>query len=214
MAASPVLYGLERSVYTRIARMALHEKGVDFRLVEVEIFGPEGVPASHRRRHPFGRIPVLEHGDLSVYETAAITRYVDEAFDGPPLQGGDARSRARMNQTIGVLDAYAYRPMVWGVFVARRRAAQEAPDEAAIAQALAAAAGVAQVLEAGLRGHAFLAGDALSLADLHAYPILRCFSRVDEGRDMLARQPGLSRWLAAMAERPSAQTTRTRGETG
>ena len=59
MGALPVLYGLERSVYTRIARMALHEKGVACRLTEVEIFGPDGVPESHRLRRPFGRIRCL-----------------------------------------------------------------------------------------------------------------------------------------------------------
>ena len=117
MNVGPVqLYGLERSVYTRIARLALEEKGVAYTLHEVEIFGPDGVPPAHRERHPFGRIPAFAHGDFQLYETAAITRYVDEAFDGLALQPADAARRARMNQIISVLDAYAYRPMVWGVW--------------------------------------------------------------------------------------------------
>ena len=113
------LYGLNRSVYTRSARLALEEKGVDYRLEEVEIFGKDGVPVEHRKRHPFGRIPVLVHGDFTLYETAAITRYIDETFPGPGLQPADLRLRARMNQIISLLDAYAYRPMVRGVFVQR-----------------------------------------------------------------------------------------------
>ena len=36
------LYGLSRSVYTRIARLALEEKGVDYGFEEVEIFGKGG----------------------------------------------------------------------------------------------------------------------------------------------------------------------------
>ena len=111
------LFGLERSVYTRIARLALEEKGIPYSLHEVEIFGPNGVPAEHLLRHPFGRIPVLQHGAFALYETAAITRYIDEAFPGPLLQPREPETRARMNQIIGVLDSYAYRPMVWGVFV-------------------------------------------------------------------------------------------------
>jgi hypothetical protein len=50
------LYGLERSVYTRIARLALEEKGVAYTLHETEIFGPGGVPptpgAASLRTHP------------------------------------------------------------------------------------------------------------------------------------------------------------------
>lgn len=112
-----MLYGLSRSVYTRIARLALEEKGVDYCLEEVEIFGPQGVPNDHLLRHPFGRIPVLKHRDFLLYETAAITRYVDESFPGLPLQPAEVLARARMAQIIGILDSYAYRPMVWGVFV-------------------------------------------------------------------------------------------------
>jgi len=44
----PVLFGLSRSVYTRIARLALEEKGVRYTLEEVEIFGPTGAPAASR----------------------------------------------------------------------------------------------------------------------------------------------------------------------
>ena len=62
-----VLFRLERSVYTRIARLAIEEKGVPYLLQEVEIFGPGGAPEEHFERHPFGRIPVLEHGNFSLF---------------------------------------------------------------------------------------------------------------------------------------------------
>jgi glutathione S-transferase len=45
--AAVVLYGLSRSVYTRIARLTLEEKGVEYALEEVEIFGPGGAPPAH-----------------------------------------------------------------------------------------------------------------------------------------------------------------------
>src|SRR5688572_11694443 len=113
MSGAVQLYGLARSVYTRMARLALEEKGVAYTLHEVEIFGPDAVPAAHWVRHPFGRIPAFEHGAFELYETGAITRYVDEAFEGPALQPRDAAERARVNQIVGLLDAYGYRPMVW-----------------------------------------------------------------------------------------------------
>src|SRR5262245_34409659 len=117
--SEPVLYGLSRSVYTRIARLALEEKGVRDTIEEAAIFGPDGVPDEHRARQPVGRIPAFVHDGFLLYETDAITRYVDETFVGSRLQPQEPRARARMSQVIGIVDSYAYRPMVWGVFVAR-----------------------------------------------------------------------------------------------
>jgi glutathione S-transferase len=204
-----VLYGLQRSVYTRIARLALMEKVVAHSFEEVEIFGPEGVPPDHLARHPFGRIPALRHESFLLYETAAITRYIDEAFPGPALQPQQAQERARMNQVVGILDSYAYRPMIWGVFVQRVRVPQQGgqPDEEEISRSLATARTCLSVI-ARLLGHStYLAGSSLSLADLHAYPMLRYFSLAPEGRAELERFPNLLNWVRAMLARPSVVAT-------
>ncbi len=206
MNADVRLFGLARSVYTRVARLALEEKGVAHALEEVEVFGPAGVPAEHLARHPFGRIPVLRHGDFLLYETAAITRYVDEAFPGPALQPAGARARARMNQLVGLLDAYAYRPMVWGVFV-ERVLEGDAVDEAVVAPALDAARRCLHEIDRLQDGAAHLAGDALSLADLHAFPMLHVLALAPEGAALVASRPRLQAWLERMAARPSAQRT-------
>ena len=205
------LFGLQRSVYTRVARLALAEKQVPHGLCEVEIFGPDGVPPAHLARHPFGRIPALDHDGFLLYETSAITRYVDEAFDGPALQPREPAQRARMNQIIGLLDAYAYRPLVWGVFVQRVRLPlqSQATDEEEVRRSLAAADTVLGVLERWAGGGGYLFGAALTLADLHAYPMLRYFSLASEGDAALQRHPKLAAWFARMQARPSIEATRT-----
>ncbi|MGK9232135.1 glutathione S-transferase family protein [Inquilinus limosus] len=207
MTMTPVLYGARYSVYVRTALLALQEKGVDFDLVEVDIFAPEGPPPGYLERHPFGRIPAFEHDGFALYETAAITRYVDEAFPGPALQPADARSRARLTQIIGILDSYAYRPLVWDVYVERVSKPREgrAGDEARIAAALPQAGLCLDVLEGFLGEAPWLLGDALSLADLHAAPILDYFRMAPEGRDLLARHGRLAAWWDRIAARPSAQ---------
>jgi glutathione S-transferase len=206
--ADPVLFGAEYSVYTRIARLALIEKGVSHRFERVDIFAC-AADDPYRQRHPFGRIPALEHDGFALYETAAICRYVDEAFAGPALQLADARGRARMAQAIGVLDSYAYRAMVWDVFVERVRkpARGDAPDEARIAAGLAGAETCLKALAAIMGGGRFLAGAELSLADLHAAPIFAYFSVAPEGAGALARHPSLSAWWGRMEGRASLQAT-------
>ena len=49
------------------------------------------VPAAYLALHPFGRVPTLVHDGFALYETGAISRYIDRAFPGPALQPSSAR---------------------------------------------------------------------------------------------------------------------------
>ena len=69
-------------------------------------FVTEGMPKEQLSRQPFNKVPAFEHDGNMLYETAAIERYVDEAFDGPSLQPSGALARARMTQVIGIADCY------------------------------------------------------------------------------------------------------------
>jgi glutathione S-transferase len=197
-----VLHGYQYSVYVRIARLALAEKGVAYERAEVNPFAPD-LPSAYLAMHPFRRVPVLVHGDFVLYETGATTRYVDETFPGPRLQPEAPRERARMTQIISVVDAYAYWPMVRQVFshsVFRPRVG-EPVDPAEIARGLE---GSARAL--GARS-AFLVDGHLSLADLHLAPMMAYFAAAPEGRQLLPRYPKLSAWWQAMQPRQSLAAT-------
>ena len=203
--AKPILYGADYSVYVRIARMALEEKGVAYELVPLDIFAVDGVPAWYLEHHPFGRIPAFEHDGFRLFETGAIARYIDEAFEGPLLQPADPRGRARMGQIIGMLDAYGYRAMVWDVAVERLE--NTPADEKLIADGLSKAETVLKVLASLKSGGPWLLGDQLTLADLHAAPIIAYFLKVADGRDLLARFADIGDWYARVAARPSFART-------
>ena len=112
---SLVLHGYRYSVYLRIVRLVLTEKGLPYDRVEVNPFAAD-LPADYLKLHPFGRVPTLVHDDFALYETAAITRYIDRAFPRPRLQPEEPRQAARMDQVIAVADAYGYWPLVRQVF--------------------------------------------------------------------------------------------------
>jgi glutathione S-transferase len=209
--SEPVVFGAAYSVYVRIVRLALAEKGVPYRLVEIDVFAPGGPPPDYRDRHPFGRIPAFEHDGFRLYETGAIARYVDEAFAGPKLQPSAARERARMNQIIGVLDNYAYRTLVWDIFVERVRAPAQGrpPDEARIAAALPRAETCLDALVELMGEGPCLAGPNLTLADLHAAPMLIYFRMAEEGADMLRGRPVLTAWLDRIERRAAIAATRS-----
>ena len=203
------LLGLRISVYTRIARLALAEKKVDYELEEIDIFADSGPPDEYLAHNPFGTIPCLMHGDFYLYETGAISRYVDETFPGDALQPSTSARRARMNQIISILDCYTYRPMVWDVYVQRIvvTGGGGQADESLIAAALPTIEKVLQQLDLLRDDYEFLAGDSISLADLHAYPMLRYFIEAPEGEAMLESFPRLKQWMQQMQARPSAHVT-------
>jgi glutathione S-transferase len=201
----PIVFGAPYSVYVRSVRLALEEKGIDYELVPVDIFASVGVPPRHLARHPFGKIPAFEHAGLSLYEAGAITRYVDEAFPGPQLQPDDPRGRARMNQIISILDSYAYRTLVWDIYVERvsRRASGGASDEQRIADALPKAEVCLSALSELMGEEPWLAGSAISLADLHAAPMIALFQLAPEGARLLGRDDRLVSWWNRISIRPS-----------
>lgn len=205
----PVVFGAPYSVYVRAVRLALEEKGVDYKLESVDIFAPGGVPSEHWLRHPFGKIPAFEHGGFHLYESGAITRYVDEEFPGPRLQPESPRHRARMNQIISVLDSYAYRTLVWDIFVERvlRPAKSEGSDEVRIAAALPRAVLCLSALSNLMGESPWLAGPQISLADLHAAPIFALFRRSPESERLLASEVRLERWWTRINSRPSFMRT-------
>lgn len=202
------LYGYRYSVYAWIARLALREKGVVYGWREVNPFA-EDVPADYLAMHPFKRVPVLVHDDFVLYETSAIARYVDEAFDGAPLQPARPRDRARQQQIISVIDSYAYWPLVRQVFshgfFRQRTGRQPDPDE--VRRGFEVAPRVIGALER-LAGEAtFLCGDRVSLADIHLAPMIGYFARMSEGAALVRRHGRLAQWWAVMSERATFTET-------
>jgi glutathione S-transferase len=192
-------------------RLTLAEKGVPYELVEIDIFAAGGPAADYAQRHPFGRIPAFEHDGFRLYETGAITRYIDEAFPGPPLQPADPKPRARINQILSILDNYLYRPLVWDIFVERVRAPQNgrAADETLVAAALPRVEICLAALEALMGDSPFFAGSQPTLADLHAAPMFAYGVLAPEAAALLARHATIGHWWERMSARPSIAATRS-----
>jgi glutathione S-transferase len=206
--AKPILYGPGYSTYTRSARLAMEEKGVDYDLVEVD-FIAGGMPDEHLARHPFAKVPAFEHDGLMLYETASILRYVDEAFDGPSLQPSDAAGRARMTQIISIIDSYTY-PRTVGDLVIQRLVQPMlggTADESIIEAAIPEVDKSMREFERMLGDQEYLAGSAISLADLHLAPIFAYFVDTPESKAILEGKPSLSAWWKRIASRDSMSKT-------
>ncbi|SMP04235.1 glutathione S-transferase family protein [Shimia sagamensis] len=191
--AAPVtLCGFEDSIYTKVAMMALAAKPVAFEMQHEDPFEKVGAES-----HPFGRVPVLKHGDFTVYETGAITRYIERAFEGVCLVPDDAECVARMDQVIAIADNYAYWPMVRQAYahaVVRKQAGIDW-DKALVDVGLAAAEMVLAELDTIAREGHVLNGLRITLADCQLAPMLAAFAQVPKGQELIARHWALNRWL-------------------
>jgi glutathione S-transferase len=200
------VYGVPGSPYVRSALLGFEEKGAPYRLHALGL-GDEKKP-DHLIRHPFGRVPTINHNGFELYETQAILRYIDATFHGPALQPRDLRAAARMDQIAGVVDWYFFRDVTAVISFNRFLAPflGVPTDEAAIAAAVPKAKICVEALEQLRAGQRFLAASDISIADLMLAPQLEIFMATPEGHALLAGR-ALADWLAMIAERPSMRAT-------
>ena len=202
------VHSIPGSPFGRAALATLEEKGASYRLSPVApgtLRSPE-----HLARHPFGRVPVLEHDGFLLYETQAILRYLDRVLPAPALTPADPKRAARMDQVMNVNDWYLFQGVA-NVIAFHRvvgpRLMGLQPDEAAIEAAMPKARTVFAELARLLGEQPYFTGDAVSLADLLIAPQLAFFTQTPEWSGLSAPHANIIAWLARMEARPSFQAT-------
>jgi glutathione S-transferase len=204
------IHGPALSTYVRTVRLTLEEKGVGYELKPLDLFGAGAhKQPEHLARHPFGLVPAFEHDGFALYETSAITRYIDRALPGTKLQPSDLKQLARMDQIVAVIDSYAY-PSIISKLVIERIAPNlfgRPTDEAAIEAALPRIRQSLEALDGLAAGGEFLAGPELSLADLHLAPIFAYFTTTPDAAALLQGRDRLRAWWNAMEKRPALAKT-------
>ena len=207
--SKPTLYGPIYSTYVRTIRMVLAEKGVEYDLVDVDMFGGAHQRPDWTERHPFGRVPAFEHNGFAIYESNAIAHYIDDAFPGRRLAHPHIHRRTRDQQIIDVINAYAYKRIIVDIVLRYFFADKEkGPDMAAIAEAAPAAESALNAIQDLMLGSdPYLVGRDTSFSDLFLAPIVSYYVQFQEGTRAMAKLPRLSHWWLAMQQRPSFTAT-------
>lgn len=204
------IVGTALSNFVRTARMAAREKGVEYELVEVF---PRSDPA--KEIHPGGMIPVMKHGDRTLFESRAITRYIDEAFDGPPLMPRDPWQAAQAEQWLAYVatsvDKAVIRELVHAYFFSTKP--DKSPDREVIDRATKRIEWQFQTLGKAVEKTGYLSGDSFGLADMYAMPIISQSRVTPEGKEAMAKAPSLLAYYEKHKSRPSfAETAPPRGK--
>jgi glutathione S-transferase len=203
-----IVYSVPGSPFGRAVLATLQEKAASYRLLPV-VPGTFRSP-EHLARHPFGRVPVLQHDGFSLYESQAILRYLDRVLPVPALTPVDSRAAARMDQVMNVNDWYLFQGVANVIGFQRvvgPRLLGLKPDEAAIDAAMPQAHTVFTELARLLGEQLYFAGATVSLADLLIAPQLAFLTQTPEWSVLGAPHKNLVAWLARMEARPSFAAT-------
>jgi glutathione S-transferase len=197
------ILGMPQSPFVWAARMAAAEKGIEIDFAPVMPHTPEIDAIS-----PFGKMPVLRHGDVTIAESRAIARYLDELDARVPLMPRDPVAAARAEQWI--MHAYCeYTPSLvlrYIVPYAFPSGADGRPDRGAIEAALPALGKAITVLDRQLDGRSWIAGD-FSFADIIFAPMLHYAGELPEGGAAIAAAPHVAAWQLRMQARASFKAT-------
>lgn len=198
------IIGAPQSNYVWVTRIACHEKGVPYTLVPAMPHTPE-IDAIH----PFGKIPAMRHGDLTLCESRAICFYIDHAFAGPPLAPLDPVGGAQAEQWISLvnttIDPLLVRQYLGAYFFPGTPDGR--PNRAVIDAALPKMERHFSVLDRAVAKTGHLVGDSITLADMNLLPILFYLDKLPESRVMLRDATSLSAYYQRHIERPSVKET-------
>lgn len=158
------LYSFPQSRSLRVA-WTLEELGLEYQCQHVALDKGEGQTAEHLARHPDGKVPVLEDGELTLFESAPICRYLAENYANGSLLPTDAASRAQIDQWLSFIVTELEQPL-WNQ--AKHKFAL--PQDKRVPAILPVCAWEFQralsALERRYHGQENLVGDTFTLADV------------------------------------------------
>jgi glutathione S-transferase len=194
----PEIIGSARSTYTRVVRMVCEEKGIEYVLTETPLGAPVGI-------HPLGKMPVLRHGDVELFESKAIATWLDRSFPRPLIFPTDPHLAALTEQWVSlvntVMDRTLIRTYVFAYIVPMISGGK--PDREAIEAVMPAVREQLGILDRAVANTGYLVGDQFTFADINLMPILHRVGQFPEGAEALAATSHLARYYDRHASRPS-----------
>jgi glutathione S-transferase len=189
------LYDAPPSGNCHKVRMMFSFLDLDYEKVSIVLPKAEQKSVNHLARHPLGKVPALEDGVVTVWDSQAILVYLARKFDSAnkwlPV---DPVGQAHVTQWL----SFAAKEMWDGPAVARAIPKFNRPGDHADAQELAR--GAFQVLEGHLGNREWLVGDGPTIADIAVYPYV---GLVWEGQVSLNPYLAVTAWMRRIEALPN-----------
>ncbi|KAL8192023.1 hypothetical protein R6Q57_028144 [Mikania cordata] len=185
--------------------VALYEKDLDFEFVQINMPAKEHKTPQFLAVNPFGQVPAFEHGDLKLFESRAITRYVSEVYAD---KGTDLISKDPMKLAIQAVwlevEGQKFQVVTMKLLVELffKPMFGKTTDESVVAEFEKQLEPMLDVYEQRLAECRYLGGDRFSLPDLHHLPNLQTLMVTKIKRHIDSR-PHVSAWASNILSRPS-----------
>jgi glutathione S-transferase len=198
------IVGPAPSTYTRAARMVCEEKSIPYELKQSPPHSPD-VDAIH----PFGKVPVMRHGDFELCESKAIATYLDLSFPGPKLIPTEPRHAALTEQWVSLVNTKMDGTLVRTYLLnyVFPKGADGKPDRNVIDGVAPAVQDEIRLLDRAVAKGGFLAGDSFTFADINVLPILAYLRNFPESGAAITAAKSLSAYYERLSARPSFQNT-------
>src|SRR5205814_8109110 len=159
------IWGRNTSSNVQKVMWAVGELGLEHERIDVGgKFGRNKEPV-YLAMNPNGLVPTLQDGDLTVWESNTIVRYLAARYGPGKLEPADWKSRALASQWMDwQLSVVA--PAIFGAFWGLVRTPPEQRDQAAIAASQAKTTEAMKIRDAALAKHPYVAGASFSMGDV------------------------------------------------
>jgi len=199
------IHGTIISTYTRIVQTVAEEAKISWAITATPALSEE-----NKRRHPFGKVPTVEIDGMNLFESVAITQYIDNAHNVGALQPKDPAVRAEMDRWIAIANNYLFPAFEHGVLMPRlaheylKTPLRSDVIEAALPEIAHHLGVVCERIEESPH----FAGPEFSLADIFIYCITRPLQLTPEGENLIGQLLPLRHWLNKIGKRKSLVATR------
>ena len=195
------IYGIARTRAFRALWIA-EELGLDYEHMPIEIGAAGARQPDYLAINPNGRLPAIDDGGFTLWESLAITLYLAKKHSTGRLYPADLRDEAKTWQwSLWALNEVDRGVNIWSLHAVRLPPADRDPQR--LAEALKVLERPLKVLNGALAGRSYLLGEDFTVADLNVAAVISRAIDMD-----LSATPRVGDWLKRCLDRPAARAAR------
>lgn len=201
-----VLYGDEKSTCTQKVLILLEELELKYDFVNIDLSSGSHKEKEYLEKQPFGKVPYIEYGDMGIFESRCILRYISKANrEIQDLYGENSIYADMWLEVEGQNFNPPISKIVWEK-VFKKIFTEEEADEKVVNESLIELEKVLGVYNKQLQDKEYLTG-SYSIADISHIPYMYKFIKCDNlsSKEILKKYPNVYNWIRRLLKREAVR---------